>query len=60
MVSPLELLVTAASADGGWGYRPDQPAHVEPTCFTVLALAAKLDHAARLHDELVAFSPDDG
>jgi uncharacterized protein (DUF362 family) len=39
MDSPLDLLVNAASADGGWGYRPDQPAHVEPTCFAVLALA---------------------
>ena len=54
MVSPLELLANAASADGGWGYRPDQPAHVEPTCFAVLALAAKLDHAAALARGLAA------
>ncbi len=54
MVSPLELLATAASADGGWGYRPDQPAHVEPTCFAVLALAAKLDHAAAVARGLAA------
>ena len=25
---------------GGWGYQPGQSAHLEPTCFAVLALAA--------------------
>lgn len=41
MVSPLELLTKAVSPDGGWGYRPDQPAHVEPTCFALLALGGE-------------------
>ena len=36
----LETLATQAAADGGWGYAPDQPAHLEPTCLALLALAA--------------------
>jgi uncharacterized protein (DUF362 family) len=36
----LDRLAGLASADGGWGYVPGQPAHLEPTCLAVLALAA--------------------
>src|SRR5436305_3229507 len=36
----LDRLAGLASADGGWGYQPGQPAHLEPTCLAVLALAA--------------------
>src|SRR4051812_13456268 len=36
----LEHLLRSASPGGGWGYRPDQPAHLEPTCLAILALAA--------------------
>jgi uncharacterized protein (DUF362 family) len=36
----LDRLAGLASADGGWGYQPNQPAHLEPTCLAVLALAA--------------------
>jgi uncharacterized protein (DUF362 family) len=39
-LNPLDLLATTASADGGVGYRPGQPAHLEPTCLAALALAA--------------------
>jgi uncharacterized protein (DUF362 family) len=34
----LEELVSLAHADGGWGYKPNQPAHLEPTCLALLAL----------------------
>jgi uncharacterized protein (DUF362 family) len=37
--SCLDELVSLAHADGGWGYRPDQAAHVEPTCLALLALS---------------------
>jgi len=33
----LELLRDCISPDGGWGYRADQPAHLEPTCLALLA-----------------------
>jgi uncharacterized protein (DUF362 family) len=36
---PLATLASLAHADGGWGYAPGQPAHLEPTCFALLALA---------------------
>lgn len=38
-LSHLETLAALAHADGGWGYVPDQPAHLEPTCLALLALA---------------------
>src|SRR5262245_27811723 len=37
--SYLDRLVSQAHADGGWGYAPDQPAHLEPTCLGLLALS---------------------
>src|SRR5262249_17682070 len=35
----LEKLASLAHAEGGWGYRPDQPPRLEPTCLALLALA---------------------
>ena len=35
----LEALTALAHPDGGWGYAPDQPAHLEPTCLALLALS---------------------
>jgi len=32
-------LAALACPGGGWGYAPDQPAHPEPTCLALLALA---------------------
>jgi uncharacterized protein (DUF362 family) len=32
-------LAALACRGGGWGYAPDQPAHLEPTCLALLALA---------------------
>src|ERR1700756_3603372 len=34
-----ETLSSMAHPDGGWGYLPGQPLHVEPTCLALLALA---------------------
>ncbi len=35
----LDTLASLAHADGGWGYAPGQPAHLEPTCLGLLALS---------------------
>ncbi|HEV3116651.1 MAG TPA: hypothetical protein VGY58_06335, partial [Gemmataceae bacterium] len=37
----LENLLSHATPEGGWGYSPDQAAHLEPTCLALLALAAE-------------------
>ena len=34
----LDRLAALAHPEGGWGYAPDQPAHLEPTCLGLLAL----------------------
>jgi uncharacterized protein (DUF362 family) len=39
MIDARQKLWDLATADGGWGYRPGQPAHLEPTCLALLALA---------------------
>ena len=39
--SPLDRLASLARPEGGWGYSPEQPAHLEPTCLALLALAAE-------------------
>ncbi len=39
--SILDRLAAFVAADGGWGYLPGQPAHLEPTCLAILALAAE-------------------
>ena len=48
-ISPLALLRDCVSADGGWGYRVDQPAHLEPTCLALLAGAEQGWPAIELH-----------
>jgi uncharacterized protein (DUF362 family) len=35
----LDTLASLAHPQGGWGYAPGQPAHLEPTCLALLALA---------------------
>jgi uncharacterized protein (DUF362 family) len=37
----LDTLAAHAHADGGWGYQPGQPVHLEPTCLALLALSRK-------------------
>ncbi len=44
--SHLDSLASLAHADGGWGYAPDQPAHLEPTCLGLLALSLDADRFA--------------
>ncbi|MBI1914239.1 MAG: hypothetical protein HYS12_05815, partial [Planctomycetes bacterium] len=39
----LDRLASQAHPDGGWGYAPDQPAHLEPTCLGLLALSLSPD-----------------
>src|SRR5260370_31066948 len=39
----LDALAALAQPDGGWGYVPGQPAHLEPTCLAMLALAAETE-----------------
>ncbi|CAN5233069.1 hypothetical protein BH11PLA2_BH11PLA2_25900 [soil metagenome] len=39
-MTPLDQLIATTSPDGGWGYRSDQPAHLEPTALALLALNA--------------------
>jgi uncharacterized protein (DUF362 family) len=34
----LDQLASLAHSEGGWGYAPGQPAHLEPTCLGLLAL----------------------
>jgi uncharacterized protein (DUF362 family) len=35
----LQALAELACPEGGWGYAPGQPPHLEPTCLALLALA---------------------
>ncbi len=39
-IAILPTLASMAGPDGGWGYQPHAPAHLEPTGLAVLALAA--------------------
>ncbi len=39
-------LAAMACPGGGWGYAPDQPAHLEPTCLALLALSRRPERFA--------------
>ena len=41
--SYLEVLASQTHKEGGWGYSPDQSAHLEPTCLGILALSLEVD-----------------
>jgi uncharacterized protein (DUF362 family) len=43
---PLEALAGQACPGGGWGYAPEQAAHLEPTCLALLALARQRERFA--------------
>ncbi len=44
MTDPRRALADLALPDGGWPYAPGQPAHLEPTCLALLALAGDPEH----------------
>src|SRR5690349_19729688 len=39
LIADLEALAALALPDGGWGYAPNQGAHLEPTCLALSALS---------------------
>ncbi|MFO0805330.1 MAG: DUF362 domain-containing protein [Gemmataceae bacterium] len=43
-----ERLAALVGPDGGWGYQPGQPLHLEPTCLALLALNADASKHASL------------
>jgi uncharacterized protein (DUF362 family) len=47
LASLRDSLAAQSRPDGGWGYAKDQPAHPEPTCLALMALAAELDRFAQ-------------
>lgn len=51
----LARLAEYAHPEGGWGYRPDLPPHLEPTCLALLALATAKDAYAEQIEKGVAF-----
>jgi uncharacterized protein (DUF362 family) len=46
----LETLAAQAHPQGGWGYVPGQPVHLEPSCLALLALAAEPECFAEVID----------
>jgi uncharacterized protein (DUF362 family) len=60
----LDQLEARAHAEGGWGYAPDQPAHLEPTCLALLALALRPERfaatIARGREALARHAASDG
>lgn len=44
--SARSALAALALPEGGWGYTPGQPAHLEPTCLALLALAPERERFA--------------
>jgi uncharacterized protein (DUF362 family) len=51
----LETLAALTCPDGGWGYRPSQPAHLEPTCLALLALSAQRERYSKSIDQGLVF-----
>jgi uncharacterized protein (DUF362 family) len=50
----LDRLASQAHPDGGWGYSPGQPAHLEPTCLGLLALSLQPDAHRETFDKAKA------
>jgi uncharacterized protein (DUF362 family) len=46
--APLDSLSALACPEGGWGYAPGQPPHLEPTCLALLALAGQRERYAEV------------
>ena len=47
-LSYLQTLAGEVHPEGGWGYFPGQPAHLEPTCLAILALSLEPDRYRQL------------
>lgn len=43
LLAHLDLLASQSAPGGGWGYAPDQPAHLEPTVLALLGLQRHAD-----------------
>ena len=54
-IDHLEALAAQACPGGGWGYAPDQDAHLEPTCLALLALAAERERFRTVLDAGLAW-----
>ncbi|HEY7330456.1 MAG TPA: DUF362 domain-containing protein, partial [Gemmataceae bacterium] len=50
MSDAFDDLAAMACPDGGWGYAPDQSAHLEPTCMALLALSRQPQRFAAVID----------
>ncbi|HZY83928.1 MAG TPA: hypothetical protein VFE78_03800, partial [Gemmataceae bacterium] len=58
-----EVLAAQSGPGGGWGYAPEQPAHLEPTCLALLALAREPrfgSEVGKAKDWLRQCAADDG
>ncbi len=55
LIADLEILAALALPDGGWGYAPNQGAHLEPTCLALLALAREPERFKNVLDGGKAF-----
>ncbi len=55
LIADLEALAALALPDGGWGYAPNQSAHLEPTCLALLALAREPERFKAVLDGGKAF-----
>jgi uncharacterized protein (DUF362 family) len=51
LVPYLNTLASQAHAEGGWGYAPVQPAHLEPTCVALLALSSERERFASVIEQ---------
>jgi uncharacterized protein (DUF362 family) len=51
----LDALAAQAHSDGGWGYALDKPAHLEPTCLALLALAPEPERYRAILDRGLDF-----
>jgi uncharacterized protein (DUF362 family) len=55
LIADLEALAALALPEGGWGYAPNQGAHLEPTCLALLALAREPERFKTVLDGGKAF-----